>query len=67
MKVRIVPHYEPIYERAMFRVERKVPIIRIGKLKLWKWNIVDDCATLDYAKTLAHEIQELEKEFGETK
>lgn len=67
MKVRIVPHYESSYDRAMFRVEQKVAIIRIGKLRLWKWNIVDDCATLDYAKTLAHEIQELEKEFGETK
>lgn len=67
MKVRIVPFYEPIYHRVTFRVEKKVTIIRIGKFRLWKWRIVDDCATLDYAKTLAHEIQELEKEFGETK
>lgn len=59
MNVRIVPHRVPLCDNSTWwKVQIKVTLLRIGRLRLWRWKTVGDYSFFVPAKAVAKIIGE---------
>lgn len=54
MNVRIVPHHFLLCDNSTWwKVQIKVTLLRIGRLRLWRWKTVGDYSSFVAAKAVA--------------
>jgi hypothetical protein len=59
MNVRIVPHSVPVSANSSWwKVQMRVPLLRIGRIRLWRWKTVGDYSIFETAKKVAKTIVE---------